>query len=60
MEDNKYCPLCYCLSDVSLSNEALMCEKERCMWWKDGDCICNTVGKALVILSNIRQPPVSY
>lgn len=56
MEDKKFCPLCYCLGNTSLSSGALMCEKERCMWWQDGDCICNIVGRALVILSNIRQP----
>ena len=56
MEDKKFCPLCYCLSNTTLSLGVLMWEKEKCMWWQDGDCICNIVGRALVILSNIRQP----
>lgn len=37
MEDKKFCPLCYCLGNTTLSSGALMCEKEKCMWWQDGD-----------------------
>ena len=55
MEDKKYCPLCYCLSDTARSPEALMCEKERCMWWQDGDCICNTAVRLLGIISNTKS-----
>lgn len=25
MEDKKYCPLCYCLSDTATSSKTLMC-----------------------------------
>lgn len=42
MENRKFCPLCYCLADTAQSPRTLMCEKENCMWWQDGDCICNT------------------
>lgn len=52
MEDRKFCPLCYCLADTAPSPRTLMCEKEKCMWWQDGDCICNTAVKALIIISN--------
>ena len=52
MEDRKFCPLCYCLADTAMSPGTLMCEKEKCMWWQDGDCICNTAVKALIIISN--------
>lgn len=59
MEDKKYCPLCYCLSESAPSSEALMCEKEKCMWWQDEDCICNTAVKALIIISNTTKYPRS-
>lgn len=52
MEDKKFCPLCYCLGNTALSSGVLMCEKERCMWWQDGDCICNTAVKLLGLLAN--------
>lgn len=29
MEDKKFCPLCYCLCNTTLSSGALMCEKEK-------------------------------
>lgn len=59
MEDRKFCPLCYCLADTALSPMTLMCEKEKCMWWQDGDCICNTAVKALIIISNTTKYPRS-
>jgi hypothetical protein len=59
MEDRKFCPLCYCLADTALSPSTLMCEKEKCMWWQDGDCICNTAVKALIIISNTTKYPRS-
>lgn len=59
MEDRKFCPLCYCLADTALSPGTLMCEKEKCMWWQDGDCICNTAVKALIIISNATKYPRS-
>lgn len=59
MEDRKFCPLCYCLADTAQSPRALMCEKEKCMWWQDGDCICNTAVKALIIISNTTEYPRS-
>ena len=59
MEDRKFCPLCYCLADTSPSTRTLMCEKEKCMWWQDGDCICNTAVKALIIISNTTKYPRS-
>lgn len=52
MEDRKFCPLCYCLADTAQSPMTLMCEKEKCMWWRDGDCICNTAVRALVLFAN--------
>lgn len=55
MEDRKFCPLCYCLADTALPPRTLMCEKEKCMWWQDGDCICNTAVKALIIISNTTK-----
>lgn len=54
MEDKKYCPLCYCLSDTAMSSKTLMCSEEKCMWWQDGDCICNTAVKLLGLLANSR------
>ena len=54
MEDKKYCPLCYCLSDAAQTSESLMCVKEKCMWWQDGDCICNTAVRLLGLLANSR------
>lgn len=59
MEDRKFCPLCYCLADTALSPMTLMCEKKKCMWWQDGDCICNTAVKALIIISNTTKYPRS-
>lgn len=59
MEDRKFCPLCYCLADTAQSPRTLMCEKEKCMWWQDGDCICNTAVKALIIISNTTECPRS-
>lgn len=59
MENRKYCPLCYCLSDTAQSPRALMCKQENCMWWRDGDCICNTAVKALIIISNTTERPRS-
>lgn len=59
MEDRKFCPLCYCLADTELSPGTLMCEKEKCMWWQDEDCICNTAVKALIIISNTTKYPRS-
>jgi hypothetical protein len=59
MEDRKFCPLCYCLADTALSPGTLMCEKEKCMWWQDGDCICNTAVRALIIISNTTKYPRS-
>ena len=52
MEDIKFCPLCYCHADTAQYPRTLMCEKEKCMWWRDGDCICNTAARALVLLAN--------
>ena len=54
MEDKKYCPLCYGLSDTATSSKTLMCSEEKCMWWQDGDCICNTAVKLLGLLANSR------
>lgn len=54
MEDKKYCPLCYCLSDTAQTSESLMCVKEKCMWWQDGGCICNTAVRLLGLLANSR------
>lgn len=59
MEDRKFCPLCYCLADTAQSPRTLMCEKEKCMWWQDEDCICNTAVKALIIISNTTKYPRS-
>lgn len=59
MEDRKFCPLCYCLADTALSPKTLMCEKEKRMWWQDGDCICNTAVKVLIIISNTTKYPRS-
>lgn len=52
MENRKFCPLCYCLTDPTEIPELLMCEQENCMWWQNGDCICNTAVRALVLLAN--------
>lgn len=52
MEDRKFCPLCYCLSNEAQTPASLMCVEEKCMWWQNGDCICNTAVKALIIISN--------
>lgn len=54
MENRKFCPLCYCLTDPTEFPELLMCEQENCMWWQDGDCICNTAVKLLGLLANSR------
>ena len=54
MEDRKFCPLCYCLACTAPSPMTLMCEKEKCMWWQDGDCICNTAVKLLGLLANSK------
>ena len=54
MEDRKFCPLCYCLACTAMSPGILMCEKEKCMWWQDGDCICNTAVKLLGLLTNSK------
>lgn len=59
MEDRKFCPLCYCLADTAQSPRTLMCEKEKCMWWRDGDCIYNIAVKALIIISNTTEYPRS-
>lgn len=59
MEDRKFCPLCYCLADTAQSPRTLMCEKEKCMWWRDGACICNIAVKALIIISNTTEYPRS-
>ena len=55
MEDRKFCPLCYCLACTAMSPGILMCEKEKCMWWQDGDCICNTVVRLLGIIANTKS-----
>ena len=55
MEDKKYCPLCYCLSDTARSPEEFMCEKEKCMWWQDGDCICNIAVRLLGIIAHTKS-----
>lgn len=60
MEDRKFCPLCYCLADTAQSPRTLMCEEEKCMWWRDGDCICNIAVKALIIISNTTEYPRSF
>lgn len=52
MENRKFCPLCYCLTDTTPTPELMMCEQENCMWWKNGDCICNTAVKLLGLLVN--------
>ena len=54
MEDRKFCPLCYCLACTAMSPWTLMYEKEKCMWWQDGDCICNTAVKLLGLLANSK------
>lgn len=54
MENRKFCPLCYCLTDTAQSPMTLMCEQENCMWWRDGDCICNTAVKLLGLLANSK------
>lgn len=59
MEDRKYCPLCYCLSNEAQTPASLMCVEEKCMWWQNGDCICNTAVKALIIISNVCGYPRS-
>lgn len=59
MEDRKFCPLCYCLADTAQSPRTLMCKEEKCMWWRDGDCICNIAVKALIIISNTTEYPRS-
>lgn len=55
MENKKYCPLCYCLSDTATYPEELMCNKEKCMWWQDGDCICNIAVRLLGIIANTKS-----
>ena len=49
-ENEKFCPLCFCLADTHSAN-AMMCEKEKCMWRQDGDCICNTAARLLGIIA---------
>lgn len=59
MEDRKFCPLCYYLSNEAQTPASLMCVEEKCMWWQDGDCICNTAVKVLIIISNVCGYPRS-